>query len=442
MKPAEVVRELVRAALAAAEPREAVRRALSFDGATLRAGETEIALGDGGRVWIVGAGKAAAGMAEGALDVLGARVAGGAVAVPHGSARALGPVEVWEAAHPLPDAHGLAAAVAALDVARGAAVGDVVLCLLSGGASALWPAPPAGVSLGELRAATDGLLRAGAPIAEINTVRKHLSRIAGGRLAAAAHPARVLTLAVSDVVGGAPEVIGSGPTSPDPTTYADALEVLRARRADVPTAVRRHLQTGDAGEAAETPKPGDPALAGAALHVVLRGRDALEGAARRAEALGWRATVVTDALEGEAREVAQQVAALAWGAHAEGASARLPAAFLLGGETTVRVTGGGRGGRNQELALAAALEIDGEPGITVAAFGTDGVDGPTAAAGGVVDGGTVARGRAAGLDARDHLARNDAHPFLRAVGGLLVTGPTGTNVNDVVVVLVDAPPAG
>jgi glycerate 2-kinase len=152
--------------------------------------------------------------------------------------------------------------------------------------------------------------------------------------------------------------------------------------------------------------------------------------------------VVTDALEGEAREVAQQVAALAWGAHAEGASARLPAAFLLGGETTVRVTGGGRGGRNQELALAAALEIDGEPGITVAAFGTDGVDGPTPAAGGVVDGGTVARGRAAGLDARDHLARNDAHPFLRAVGGLLVTGPTGTNVNDVVVVLVDAPPAG
>lgn len=442
MKPADVVQALARAALAAADPRAAVRRALAADGRVLRVGGETIALGDAGRVWIVGAGKAAAGMAEGALDVLGPLVAGGAVTVPHGAGRALGPLEVWEAAHPLPDAHGLAGAVAALDVARAAAAGDVVLCLLSGGASALWAAPAGGLTLGEMREATQGLLRAGAPISEVNAVRKHLSRIAGGQLARAAHPAAVVTLAISDVVGAAPDVIASGPTVADPTTYGDALEVLRTRRADVPSAVRRHLQTGDAGEVQETPKPGDPALEGASLHVVLRGRDALEGAAREAEALGWRATVVTDALEGEARDVASQVAALAWGAHAEGASARLPAAFLLGGETTVTVTGGGRGGRNQELALAAALEIDGEPGITVAAFGTDGVDGPTRAAGGVVDGTTISRGRAIGLDARAHLDRNDAHAFLRAVGGLLTTGPTGTNVNDVVIVLVESPSTG
>lgn len=431
-------RRILEAGIAAADPRAAVLRALSREGGVLRvAGGGEVELDPAARVWVVGAGKAAAGMARGALEVLGDRVAGGTITVPAGEPLpALPGIDVWAASHPVPDTHGLAAATAALEVARAAGDGDLVLCLLSGGASALWPAPPAGVSLSELRETTERLLRAGAPIAETNAVRRHLSRIAGGWLARAAAPARVLTLAVSDVVGSAPGAIGSGPTVPDPTTFRDALEVLRLREVEVPAAVRAHVQRGDLGEVPETPKPGDPAFARATYRVIADNRDALAAAAEEAERLGYRTTVVADDVEGEAREVAVEAAALAWGAHAEGEPAGAPAAFLLGGETTVTVRGGGRGGRSQELALAAALEIEGEPGVVVAAAGTDGRDGPTDAAGGMVDGETVARGRAAGLEATDALARNDAHTFLRASGDLVVTGPTGTNVADLVLVLV------
>lgn len=434
MRLREDAHRILQAGLAAVDPREAVRRALRLEGALLRVGEEEVDLDAVERVRVVGAGKAAAGMARGAAEGMGGRLAGGTLTVPAGQGVSLPGVEVWEAAHPVPDTHGLAGAVAALDVARAAGERDLLLCLLSGGASALWPAPPAGVSLSDLQTVTAQLLRAGAPIPEINTVRRHLSRIAGGWLARAAAPARVLTLAVSDVVGSPPEVIGSGPTVPDGTTFRDALEVLQRRGVDAPAAVRRHLQRGDAGEVPETARPGDPAFRRASFHVVARGRDALEAAAREAERLGYAASVVGDDLEGEAREVAGEVAALAWGTHSEGG--RAPAAFLLGGESTVTVRGPGRGGRNQELALAAALEIEGEPRVVVAALGTDGVDGPTDAAGGMVDGETVARGRAAGLDAHAALERNDAYPFLRAAGDLIVTGPTGTNVNDVVLVLV------
>lgn len=435
------VRPILDAALAAADPRAAVSRALSLEGDTLRVAGTErVDLARVERIVLVGAGKAAAGMALGVLDALGERISGGTITTPGAHLRPLPPgIEAWEAAHPVPDTRGLAGAVSALRAARSAGPRDLVLCLLSGGASALWPAPPPGVTLSELRETTVALLRAGVPIAGVNAVRKHLSRIAGGWLAKEAWPARVVTLLVSDVVGSPLDAIASGPTVPDPTTYRDALETLREHEVEVPPAVRAHLQAGDAGELPETPKPGDDAFARATAHVVARNRDALEAAARAAEALGYRATVVADDMEGEARAVGAEVAALAWGAHAEGASGRLPAAFLLGGETTVTVRGDGRGGRNQELALSAALELDGEPGVVVAAMGTDGTDGPTAAAGAVVDGTTAARGRERGLDPRAFLDRNDAHPFLAATGDLLVTGPTGTNVNDLVLVLVDAP---
>ncbi len=420
---------IVEAGIAAADPRAAVLRALEHE----EAAGTPAAE----RVWLVGAGKAAAGMAAAALEVLGSRVAGGTVTVPAGTpAPDLAGIEVWWAAHPVPDTHGLAGAAAALEMARAAGRDDLVLCLLSGGASALWPAPPAGVSLTALAVTTERLLRAGAPISEINTVRRHLSHIAGGWLARDAAPARLLTLAVSDVVGSAPEAIGSGPTSPDPTTFRDALDVLRRREVDVPPEVRAHLQRGDAGEVPETPKPGNPAFLRATYRVAASNRDALAAAAEEAERLGYRTTVVADDLEGEAREAGAEVAALAWGSHAEGSVPGGPTAFLLGGETTVTVRGPGRGGRNQELALAAAREIDGEPGVVVASVGTDGRDGPTHAAGAVVDGETVARGAAAGLDAGEALDRNDSHAFLRASGDLVVTGPTGTNVNDLVLVLV------
>lgn len=434
----EDARRILDAALAAAGARAAVLRALRREGDALTVADGEtVDLGAIDRVWIVGAGKAAVPMAAAALEVLGDRVAGGTVTTKDGHGGALPGIEVWEAAHPLPDARGLAGAAAALEVARGAGASDLVLVLLSGGASALWPAPPPGVLLSDVRAVTDRLLRAGATIHELNAVRKRLSRVAGGGLAKAAHPARVVALAVSDVVGSPLGVIASGPTVADTAGYAEALEVLLEYGITGPNSVTRWLQAGAAGEAPPPFDARDPAFARTASYVIARNRDALSGAAAEAERLGYAATLAGDDLEGEAREVAREVARLGLEA-LEGGDPR-PTAILLGGETTVTVRGTGRGGRNQEMALALALEIEGRDGIVAAALGTDGTDGTTDAAGAMVDGGTVARGDAAGLDARAALDRNDAHPFLQATGDLIVTGPTGTNVNDVVLLLVRPP---
>lgn len=438
MTPREILDRILHAGLAAVDARDAVRRALRLGGERLRVADSETVDLRGTRhIRIVGAGKAAAGMMRGALDVLGERIAGGTITTKDGHGADLPGIDVWEAAHPVPNARGLAGAAEALRLAREAGEGDLLLCLLSGGASALWPAPPPGVSLGDLQRVTESLLRSGAPIGEINAVRKHLSRIAGGQLARAAYPARVVSLLISDVVGDPPETIAGGPTVGDSSTYADALATLARRGVDAP-AVLRHLQAGAAGAIPETPKPGDPRLEGTTTHIVARNQDALRGAAREAERLGYPSMVVTATMEGEAREVAGTVVDLARRVRDRGGPIAPPAVLLLGGETTVTVRGNGRGGRNQEIALAAAIGLDGEAGITLASLGTDGTDGPTDAAGGMVDGGTVVRGRERGFDARDHLHRNDAYPFLRATGDLLVTGPTGTNVCDVVAVLVEA----
>jgi glycerate 2-kinase len=415
-----------------------VRWALLRDGDLLRAGTETIDLTTIDRVLLVGAGKAAPAMAQGVVDVLGERLSFGAITTKNGHAQPVPGIEVWEAGHPLPDTHGLAGAAVTLEVARGAGEGDLLVCVLSGGASALWPAPPPGISLTDVQWVTDALLRAGAPIGELNTVRKHLSRIGGGQLARAAHPARVLALVVSDVVGSPLEVIASGPTVPDPATFADALGVLTRRGLTAPPAVLAYLQAGAAGDAPETPKPGDPLFERVSTHVIARNRDALEGAAREAERLGCEARIVTDSLEGEARVVAGEIVAEALRAQAELEVGARPLALLWGGETTVTVTGDGRGGRNQELALAAAIELAGHREILLAALGTDGTDGPTDAAGGRADGGTVARGESAGFSARKCLDHNDAYHFLRASGDLLITGPTGTNVNDLILVLTAA----
>jgi glycerate-2-kinase len=437
--PREDARLVLAAAVAAAEARAAVLRALALeDDALVVAGEERIPLSSVGRVWVIGAGKAAGGMALAAREVLGDRIAGGTITTKDGHAADVPGIEVWEAAHPVPDARGLAGAADALACARLAGPRDLVLCLLSGGASALWPSPPPGVTLTDLGALTGRLLRAGATIRELNTVRKHLSRIGGGGLARAAHSARVVTLAVSDVVGSALDVIASGPTVPDPTTFADALDVIdRYEVTGAPTAIA-YLRAGAGGHAPETPKPGDPAFARTTAYVIAGNADALRGAAAEAGRLGWRAEVVADDLEGEARDVAGQIATYALERQRALRGGDAPRALLLGGETTVTVRGGGTGGRNQELALALAIELEGREGIVAASLGTDGTDGPTDAAGGMVDGETVSRGAARGLDARDYLARNDAHPFLRATGDLLATGPTGTNVCDVVLILIES----
>jgi glycerate-2-kinase len=295
------------------------------------------------------------------------------------------------------------------------------------------------VSLEDVRALTTALLRAGASIRELNCVRKHLSRIGGGWLARAAYPARVVTLAVSDVVGDGHDVIASGPTVGDPTYFQDALDTIEQYEVSgAPTALA-YLRAGAEGRAPETPKPHDAVFGRTAYHVIAANADALRGAADEAARLGYAAEIVADDMEGEAREVAGQIATFVLERQHALQPGDPPLALLLGGETTVTVRGDGIGGRNQEMALALALELDARPGVLAACAGTDGTDGPTDAAGAIIGGETMARAAALGLDARDHLARNDSHPILRATGDLLITGPTGTNVNDVVIVLLQPP---
>lgn len=430
--PRSAAETIYRAAVAAAHPAEAVLRAMQLDGEMLHVGGERIDLDEVRHVWILGAGKAARGMAAGAVELLGQRIAGGTIAVPDGLGRPLDRVDVWEARHPVPDVRGMAAASEALRIARSARDEDLVLCLLSGGASALWTAPVTGVTIADLQQVTSELLGSGASIQELNAVRRHLSRVGGGMLARAAAPARVLTLAISDVVGSTPHDIGSGPTAPDPTSYQDALEILARHGISAPSAVRRHLQAGTAAEGAV----GRPAAAGetaAPVHVVASIREALAAAAEEAVRLGYEAAVMSDRLEGEARETGAEIARAALAALGGGGR---PSALLWGGETTVSVRGRGRGGRNQEVALSAALALDGAENVVVASLATDGVDGPTSAAGAIVDPATLERGKAAGLDPHAALQDNDSYTFLRASGDLLVTGPTGTNVNDVVIALV------
>jgi hydroxypyruvate reductase len=392
-----------------------------------------------GRMILLGAGKAGAAMvafAEGFyLEGCGLRperLAGIGVCR-HGYGAPTRLVPVVEAGHPVPDQAGLDATTRVLALAAGAGPDDLVLALLSGGGSANWVAPAEGLSLDDKRSLTRALQRAGADIGELNCVRKHLSRIKGGRLARIARPARLVTLAISDVPGDDPAVIASGPTVPDPTTLADARAVLGRRLPEPPPAVARLL----ADPASETPKPGDPAFVGAEYDIVCRPRDALAAATARAEALGYRAVVLGADVEGEAREVAAAHARLALAAKAGGGRV----AILSGGELTVTVTGAGRGGPNQEYALGLAIALDGAPGITALAADTDGTDGgagaPDDPAGAVVDATTLRRASSLGLDPSASLGQNDATPFFAGLGDLVSCGPTRTNVNDIRIILVE-----
>jgi len=392
-----------------------------------------------GRLIILAAGKAAGSMTQIAEDRYAEalplnRLAGLAV-TRHGYRRPTKRIPVIEAGHPVPDAAGVSATKRALALADAVDADDLVLVLISGGASANWIAPAAGLSLEEKQAVTRALLRSGAAIGEINTVRKHLSRIKGGRLAQRAYPAKVVTLAISDVPGDDPAVIGSGPTVPDPTTLADARAIVERYRLALPAAVTSALND----PANETPKPGDQAFAAARYHIVARPADALRAAAAIASAAGYECVMLGDRLQGEAREVAAEHARLALKLRAEGRRA----AILSGGELTVTLRGQGRGGPNQEYALALAVNLGGAPGIAALAADTDGTDGgsgrPDDPAGAFIDAATLARARAAGLDAAAFLADNDSTGFFNGIGDLLVSGPTFTNVTDFRAILVDIP---
>lgn len=428
---------ILAAALEAVDPYVATRKTLRLAGGRLMVAGRAYALVHGARVVVVGAGKAGAPMAQAVEDVLGDRITAGAVIVKRGYTAPLRKIALREAGHPVPDAAGETAARELLDTVTGLGPRDLVICLISGGGSALLPAPQDGVTLDDMIRTTDVLLRSGATIGEINAVRKHLSRVAGGRLALAASPARVVTLVVSDIVGTPLDAIASGPTVPDSTTYADALRVLDAYRlADrVPHAVRAALRRGAAGEIPETPKPGDPAFRRAHVTVVADNATAARAALTKARRLGFHARLLSTYMEGEAREVGLALAGIARQIAESGDPVRRPACLVAGGETTVTIRGTGRGGRNQELALAAARALHGIPGTLVVSFATDGTDGPTDAAGAVADGTTLSRARALGLDPAAHLANNDAYPFFDALGDLIRTGPTNTNVTDLMLIL-------
>ncbi len=415
--PRAFLRALFDAALAAADPAKAVPANLPKP--------------PKGRTVVIGAGKAAGAMARAVEDNWPGPLSG-LVVTRYGHGVPCKRIEVVEAAHPVPDARGREAAQRILDSVKGLGPDDLVLALISGGGSALLVLPADGLSLDDKRAVTSALLKSGAAIDEMNTVRKHLSGIKGGRLASMAYPAEMVTLAISDVPGDSPAVIASGPTVPDPTTYADAAAVLAKYGIIPPDGIARRF----AAAADETPKPGDPRLARTRYTMISRPQTSLEAAAAVARAHGMTPVILGDALEGEAREVAKVMAGIARSAALNGHPSKAPVVLLSGGETTVTVRGKGKGGRNAEFLLALAVALGGHPSISAIACDTDGIDGSENNAGALLLPDTLVRAGQQGLDAKARLADNDGYGFFSSVGDLVVTGPTLTNVNDFRAVLI------
>jgi glycerate 2-kinase len=413
-----LLRRLFDAAVAAADPAKVVPLHLPRP--------------SGGRTVVVGAGKASAAMAR-AFEQHWTGELSGIVVTRYGHGAPCQRIEIVEAAHPVPDEKGQDAARRILESVRGLTEDDLVVALISGGGSALMSAPAEGLSLADKQAVNRALLVSGASIDEMNCVRKHLSAIKGGRLAAAAYPARVVTLLISDVPGDDPAIVASGPTVADPTTYADARSILAKYAISAPAAVTAHLaQARD-----ETPKPGDARLRRAEIHVIAAPENSLMAAAEVASSAGVTPLILGDAIEGEAREVARALGGVAKQVRKYGQPIPAPCVLLSGGETTVTLRGKGRGGRNVEVLLALALALGGQPQTWAIAGDTDGVDGAEEIAGAIVTPDTLERAARAGIRATDSLANNDAHAFFEALGDQVVTGPTLTNVNDFRAILID-----
>jgi hydroxypyruvate reductase len=412
---------ILRAALQAADPSAAVEAAL----------RSRRDLEKYECIFVVGAGKAGGTMARAAEKVLGKRIAAGVVNVKDGDPAKTRRIELVPCGHPVPDERGAAGAARIADVCAKAGARDLVLCLISGGASALMPAPAEGITLAEKQETTRLLLASGATIHELNAVRKHISTLKGGQLARLAAPAKVVSLILSDVVGDDLDVIGSGPTAPDSSTFASAVGVLDkyGLREKVPAAVRERLESAET----ETPKAGDALFTRVENRIVGSNQKSLQAALVKAKALGYRSMILASTIEGETRDVARMHAAIARQIREHGQPLKAPACVISGGETTVTIRGEGKGGRNQEFALAAALDIDGMDRVLVLSAGTDGTDGPTDAAGALADGGTVKR---ASGDAKKALAENASYGYFAQLGDLVMTGPTGTNVMDLHLVMV------
>ena len=429
---------IFQAALKAVDPVEAVRRHVEPDEDGIRIGAQRFEYKNYDRILVVGAGKAGAPMAKALEDMLADRIAAGVIVVKENHGLPLKTVRIHEAGHPMPDERGIRGAEDILALADAAGERDLILCVISGGGSALLVAPADGVTLADKQEVTRLLLACGADIHEINTIRKHLSRAKGGGLARAAFPATVVSLILSDVIGDDLNVIASGPAVPDTSTFADARDVFA--RYDIwhklPESVQTRIEQGLAGNIADTPKAGDPVFHKCYSELMGTNIQALIAASKEAQRRGYQALILSSTVEGEAREVVKMFTAFAKEVRNSGNPISAPACLLCGGETTVTLGGDGKGGRNQEFALASAMIIDGMQNTVVLSAGTDGTDGPTDAAGAIVDGRTLERAKAVNLDPRDFLTRNDAYNFFQPLNDLIITGPTRTNVSDVYMILV------
>ena len=434
---------ILQAALKAVDPYILVKQSLNLDDSILII-DTPYArktfdLTKFRHVFVLGGGKAAAAMARATEEILGARLSKGIINVKYGYTEKLKNVKIIEAGHPIPDDAGVEGTKEIITLIEGSKENDLVLLLISGGGSALLPAPANGIKLSEKQELTQLLLDCGADIGEINAIRKHISQIKGGRLAELAYPSTTINLALSDVVGDKMDTISSGPTTLDSSTFKDAWHILEkyALLDKVSTSIREHLRKGVKGEIGETPKSGDKIFDKVHNFIIGNNMTALKAAQAKAKALGYNTLMLSSRIEGEAREVAKVYAAIAQEILSTGNPIPPPACIISGGETTVTIKGAGKGGRNQELALAAAIDIDDLDNVVIASIGSDGTDGPTDAAGGIVNGDTINNAIDIGLNPSQYLNNNDSYNFLKQVDALIFTGPTNTNVMDIQLILVN-----
>jgi hydroxypyruvate reductase len=430
--------QIFQAGIDAVAGEKTVQRQCRIEDQNLLIGRLHYNLSELGRIVVVGAGKASAFMATALEELLGDRIDRGLVNVKYGHLAALHQVELIEAGHPVPDRNGQRGAAAILALAHAAQSKDLLICLMSGGGSALLPLPAEGIDLVDKQAMINTLMACGATIHEINTLRKHTSAIKGGQLARAAYPADLVALILSDVVGDDLDVIASGPTVADSSTFEDAMAVVRKYdlTPKLPPGIMSYLEAGLAGQRPETPKPGDVACASAQNLIIGSNLEALQTARTVAQGLGYNSIILSSTIQGETRDVAAWHAAVAREIRQSGHPVAPPACVLSGGETTVTLQGRGKGGRNQEFALAAAIAIADPQDMVILSGGSDGTDGPTDAAGAIIDATSLSRGRSAGLDPLAHLTNNDAYHFFQPLGDLLFTGPTHTNVMDLRIMLV------
>jgi glycerate-2-kinase len=437
-KARKLALESLEAALNAGDPKQMLKSRLLLENSTLKVNGHSFNLDKVKNIYVVGGGKASGSMAEAVEQILDKRITCGLVNVPHGNQNRTNRIKLHGANHPVPDEAGVEGTRRMLDIVERAERSDLIICLISGGGSSLMPLPRGSISLEDKREITQALLKSGATINEFNTVRKHISDFKGGWLAKKAYPAAILNLILSDVVGDPLDFIASGPTVPDSTTFNDALEVLKKYDlwAAAPRSVKKVLSEGEKGLIPETPKADDEAFKRVYNVVVGNNRSSSLAACERLKSAGLKTLLLTATLEGEARHVGVVLASIAREVSVSGNPVEKPAGIVAGGEATVTVTGKGSGGRNQELVLAAASKLKGSDGIVLASLSTDGIDGPTDAAGAVVDGKTAMRALKTGLAPEKFLAENNSYRFFLRLSDLILTGPTGTNVNDVSVIVV------